>query len=314
MPRDDDRQISSRERVSEPTRDARSQAMTRSRTSFVAAGAALAAAMLLYWPVLVKLAHDWATDDNYSHGFFIVPLAGYFAWERRDRLAAAPHRPALTGLLLVVAGLATLLVGRLGADLFLPRVSLLAILAGAIVYLAGWPAVGVLAFPLAFLLLMIPLPAIVFNEVAFPLQLMASAVGASVVSALGIPVLREGNLIVLARTTLEVAEACSGIRSLVSLLTLGIVYGYFTDSRTTVRTLIALSTIPIAIVANAARVAGTGIAAHYYGDGIAHGFLHTFSGWVLFGVALVLTVIAGRVIVRMAPARPRDVSATVTAS
>jgi exosortase len=185
-------------------------------------------------------------------------------------------------------------------------VSLLAVLAGAIVYLAGWRVVGVLAFPLAFLLLMIPLPAIVFNQVAFPLQLLASTVGASVVSALGIPVLREGNLIVLARTTLEVAEACSGIRSLVSLLTLGIVYGYFTDSRASVRTMIALSTIPIAIVANAARVTGTGIAAHYYGDRVAHGFLHSFSGWVVFGVALVLVLIVARVIHYVAPDRPSE--------
>jgi exosortase len=280
--------------------------MTRSRTSFLAAGVVLAAALLLYWPILVKLVHDWATDDNYSHGFFILPLAGYFVWERRSRLAATPIRPALSGLIIIAAGLAILLVGRLGADLFLPRVSLLAVLAGAIVYLAGWRVVGVLAFPLAFLLLMIPLPAIVFNQVAFPLQLLASTVGASVVSALGIPVLREGNLIVLARTTLEVAEACSGIRSLVSLLTLGIVYGYFTDSRASVRTMIALSTIPIAIVANAARVTGTGIAAHYYGDRVAHGFLHSFSGWVVFGVALVLVLIVARVIHYVAPDRPSE--------
>jgi exosortase len=280
--------------------------MTRSRTSFLAAGVVLAAALLLYWPILVKLVHDWATDDNYSHGFFILPLAGYFVWERRSRLAATPIRPALSGLIIIAAGLAILLVGRLGADLFLPRVSLLAVLAGAIVYLAGWRVVGVLAFPLAFLLLMIPLPAIVFNQVAFPLQLLASTVGASVVSALGIPVLREGNLIVLARTTLEVAEACSGIRSLVSLLTLGIVYGYFTDSRASVRTMIALSTIPIAIVANAARVTGTGIAAHYYGDRVAHGFLHSFSGWVVFGVALVLVLIVARVIHYVAPDRPDE--------
>jgi exosortase len=141
---------------------------------------------------------------------------------------------------------------------------------------------------LAFLLLMIPVPAILFNQIAFPLQLFASEFGTAAMQAYAVPVLREGNVIVLANTTLEVAEACSGIRSLVSLLTLGIVYGYFADSRTSVRVAIALATIPIAIVANGLRVAGTGILASNYGPQAAEGFFHTFSGWLIFVVAFVL--------------------------
>jgi exosortase len=192
----------------------------------------------------------------------------------------------VTGLLIVLASVGVLAAGTLGAELFLTRVSMIGVLAGAIVFLYGWRHLTTLAFPVAFLLLMIPLPALIFNQIAFPLQLLASRAGEMVLSVLRIPVLREGNVIVLAHTTLEVAEACSGIRSLVSLLTLGIVYGYFIDPRGLVRVAVALSTVPVAIAANGLRVAGTGIAAQYYGAQAAQGFLHSFSGWMVFVVAL----------------------------
>ncbi|HVT47342.1 MAG TPA: exosortase A [Vicinamibacterales bacterium] len=275
--------------------------------SLIAVGAGVA----LYWPVITKLVHDWLHDDNYSHGILIVPLAAFFVWERRRRLAMTADAPRLWGLLVVVFGLVMLLAGQLGAELFLGRTSMLFVLAGAIVFLRGTPALKVLAFPLAFLLLMIPLPAIIFNQIAFPLQLLASRAGEAALSLSGIPVLREGNVIVLAHITLEVAEACSGIRALVSLLTLGIVYGYFTDDRVGVRTVIALATIPIAIVANAARVAGTGIAAQYFGERAAEGFFHTFSGWLVFVAAFAMLFVVGRMIEWLAPAQatPRAAAA-----
>jgi exosortase len=253
----------------------------------LAAGALLASFAILYRHVIVKLVHDWATDDNYSHGFLIVPLALYLAWERRERLCELAPQPSVTGLLIVLGSVAVLAAGTLGAELFLMRVSMIGVLAGAIVFLYGWPHLKTLAFPVVFLLLMIPLPALIFNQVAFPLQLLASRAGEMALSVLRIPVLREGNVIVLAHTTLEVAEACSGIRSLVSLLTLGIVYGYFIDPRALVRVAIAISTVPVAVAANGLRVAGTGIAAQYYGAQAAQGFLHSFSGWMVFVVALV---------------------------
>ena len=196
--------------------------------------------LTLYRPVILKLVHDWATDGNYSHGFLVVPLAAYFAWARSKQLSRLPVRPHWTGALLVVSSMAVLLAGQLGAELFLMRISILGTLVGTIVFLLGWRHVLALAFPLAFLLLMIPIPAIVFNQIAFPLQLLASSFGETVLSACHIPVLREGNVIILANTTLEVAEACSGIRSLVSLLTLAIVYGYFVDQRGLVRAALAL--------------------------------------------------------------------------
>ena len=239
----------------------------------------------LYRHVIVKLVHDWATDDNYSHGFLILPLALYLVWERRSRLAQIEIRPRALGLAIMLVSVGVLAAGTLGAELFLMRISMLGVLSGVIVFLCGWGYLRALAFPIAFLLLMIPLPVIIFNQIAFPLQLLASQAGESVLMLFGIPVLREGNVIVLAHTTLEVAEACSGIRSLVSLITLGIVYGYFSDPRTSVRVAIALSTIPVAIIANGLRVAGTGVAAQYYGSAAAEGFFHEFSGWVVFVVA-----------------------------
>lgn len=276
--------------------------MQHTRNLAVAGGVALLAFCVLYAHVITKLVHDWATDDNYSHGFLIVPLALYLAWERRAQLAAAAPRPSALGLITILLSVGVLAIGVLGAELFLTRISLLGVVGGTILFVFGWNHLKVLAFPLAFLVLMVPVPAIVFNQIAFPLQILASRVGEAVVSAAGIPVLREGNVIVLANTTLEVAEACSGIRSLISLLTLGIVFGYFADPRQGIRTLIALSTIPIAVVANGARVAGTGLAAHYYGASAAEGFFHTFSGWLVFVVAFSMLFGFQRLLQRLVPA------------
>jgi exosortase len=250
----------------------------------------------LYADVVVRLVSDWYNDDNYSHGFVIVPLALFFAYERRDELLSAQRRPMTAlGLLVVAASLLLLVAGTLASEFFLTRVSLVGALAGTVLVLLGATHLRILSFPLTFLLLMIPIPAIVFNQIAFPLQLIASSFGESVVALAGVPVLREGNVIILASTTLEVAEACSGIRSLISLLTLGILFGYFTDRRLAMRTLLALVTIPIAIVSNGLRVAGTGIAAHYFGSAAAEGFFHTFSGWLVFVTATAMLFAVGRI-------------------
>lgn len=257
--------------------------------------------LLVYWRVLVQLIAAWWTDGNYSHGFFIVPLAAYLAWERRHRFNAVRQRPQAAGLLVVAGSLLVLAAGVLGAELFLTRISLLGTAAGIVLFLWGWARLRVLIFPLAFLLLMIPLPAIVFNQLTFPLQLIASRVGESTLRFAGIPVLREGNVLILPRTTLEVAEACSGIRSLVSLLTLGIVVGHFADPRGWMRTAIALSSIPVAIVANGARVAGTGVVAQVFGAATAIGFLHEFSGWILFVAAFLMMLGVARALLWLAP-------------
>jgi exosortase len=225
----------------------------------------------------------------------------FLAWERRDALMRAARRPSLVGLVVIVGSVLVLGAGTLGAELFLTRLAIVGVLTGVVLFTFGWTHLRLLAFPLAFLLLMIPLPAIIFNQIALPLQLLASQVGEAGLHAFGVPVVREGNLMVLANTTLEVAEACSGIRSLVSLLTLGIVYGYFMDSRPWVRWLLATATVPIAVVTNGLRVAGTGIAAHYYGTEAAEGFLHGFSGWLVFVAALGLLFALREIVNKMLP-------------
>jgi exosortase len=263
----------------------------------------IAAFAVLYHDVVVKLVHDWYSDDNYSHGFLIVPIALYFAWERRSRLAAAKASPGVPGLLVVIASILVLAAGLLGAELFLTRISILGVVAGTVLFLYGRQHLRILGFPIAFLVLMIPIPAIVFNQVAFPLQLLASRFGELALTLFGVPVLREGNVIVLANTTLEVAEACSGIRSLVSLLTLAIVYGYFTDSRLAARIALVACAVPIAIVANGVRVAGTGLAAHFAGPEAAQGFFHTFSGWLVFLVAFAMLFLVQQLLAWLVPSR-----------
>lgn len=277
--------------------------MHKGRDSAVALAAVGAAALIVYGPVLSSLVRQWASDENYSHGFIVIPFAGYFAWRERRRLAALPVRPSAAGLLLAVGSLALFAAGKLGAELFLTRVSLIGLLAGSILFLYGRAHLRTLAFSLGLLCFMVPLPAVVFNQIAFPLQLLASRVGETVLSTAGIPVLREGNVLLLPTATLEVAQACSGIRSLVSLLTLAVLLGKFTEPRRWVRVALAALAVPIAIAANAARVAGTGLAAEWIGPRAAEGFFHEFSGWAMFVVAFSLLILTQRALAGLPPRR-----------
>lgn len=252
----------------------------------VAACIAVTSALAIaYHQVIPKLVRDWRDNDDYSHGFLIVPLIGYLVWQRRQALRTAVARPVAGGLLVVLLGVVMLAAGLLGAELFISRVSIPVTLAGIALFLGGWAHLRLLAFPLALMLLTIPIPAIIFNQVAFPLQLLASRFGAAALWTVGIPVLREGNIITLASTTLEVAEACSGIRSLVALFTLSLVYGYFNERATWKRAVLVVSIVPIAIVANAMRVTAIGVAAHLYGPTVVDGPFHSISGWLVFIVA-----------------------------
>jgi exosortase len=261
--------------------------------------------------VFVALVENWQRDENYSHGFLVPPIAAYLVWTRRARLWATERRPAMAGIVIIGVSLAVLLVGTAGVEFFLMRTSLIGVLAGLVVFFAGWLWLRVLFFPLAFLLLMIPLPAIVFYQIAFPLQLLAARFGVTVLEMASIPVLREGNVIVLARTTLEVVEACSGIRSIISLLTLAVLYGYFSASGTGIRAVIALSSVPIAVMANGLRIAGTGIAAHHMGPSAATGFFHTFSSTGVFIVSLLMLFLmtaALKTLARLSPVSRLELS------
>jgi exosortase A len=253
----------------------------------------------LYAGVVPHLVQQWASDDDYTHGFLILPLALYFVWERRGALKGMAPVPNPLGGALLAVGLLMLVVGSIGAELFLQRFSLIVVLAGLVWLILGTQLLRELAFPLAFLVFMVPLPAIVMNAVAFPLQLFAAQTATLCMETAGIPVLREGNTIVLANTTLEVAEACSGIRSLQALLALGAVYGHFTQKAAWKKWALVALSVPIAIAANAFRVAGTGFLAHYVGPEAAQGFYHSFAGWLVFGVAFVLLLGAGTLLSKL---------------
>lgn len=298
---------------------------------------AIAAVLVFaYWTVLNKLGHDWWNDENYSHGLLIPFIIGFILWSQRERLVVQTQRPMmLWGLAAVVVGLFSLWAGTAGAELYVQRTSLVLILAGTVVYFWGFRVLQLLLVPLFLLLLAIPIPTIIFNKIAFPLQLFASRCAVWAMSVFDIPVLRQGNVIELmpfgARETkkLEVVEACSGIRSLMTLVTLAVVFAYFThprdgsddkpqnSNRSRPKNILArlknygfwrssiifLSAVPIAIFTNAVRVSGTGVLARYYGTKVADGFFHTFSGWVVYVVAFLLLFGVGWVLDRFNPAR-----------
>jgi len=242
----------------------------------------------LYWPTLAHLVWQWWTDPNFSHGFFVPLFSAFVLWQERDRLAHITPQPSWTGAVVLMAGLGVLIIGRLGAELFLDRFSLLLILAGVIIIFWGWNLFRAVLFPWAFLLLMIPTPQIVFNQITFPLQLLASKVAATVLPLLGVPILREGNVINLPSMALEVAEACSGIRSLMSLVTLAIIYGYLMEKRLRVRWLLAVASVPIAVAANSIRIIGTGLLVQYWDTDKAEGYFHASWGWIIFVVSLIM--------------------------
>jgi exosortase len=250
----------------------------------------------LYTPTLTHLVGQWWSDPNFSHGFFVPLFSGFVIWQERSRLTRLSLRPSWWGLFFLGFGLCLLIVGQMGAELFLSRLSLLIVLAGLIVLFLGWSFFHALLFPWAFLLLMIPIPTIVFNLITFPLQLLASKVASTTLPWMGVPVLREGNVIVLPAIALEVAEACSGIRSLMSLATLAVIYGYLMERRTAVRILLALASVPIAVAANSLRIVGTGLLVQYWDPEKAQGFFHEFSGWLIFLVSLVMLYLLHRIV------------------
>jgi exosortase len=241
---------------------------------------------VLYSSILFHLVKQWAGDPNFSHGFFVPAFSLYMLWQDRSRLAKLPQVPSWWGLLVLFLALNVLVVGVLGAELFLSRISLLLVIAGLVIFFYGWQFFRAILFPWAFLVLMVPIPAIIFSQITFPLQMLASKFAAATLPLLGVPVLREGNIINLPAMPLEVAEACSGIRSLLSLTTLAIIYGYLMETRTAIRIALAVASIPIAILANSLRIVGTGLLVQYWDADKAEGFFHTFSGWLIFVISL----------------------------
>lgn len=255
----------------------------------IAAGWSAVLLLACYAPVLQALVVQWNNDDDMSHGFFVPVIAGYIAWMKRDKLRALEPTPNWWGLALVAYAGLQLYLATVGAELFLARTAFVLSLIGVVLFLWGTQYVRVLAFPLFLLFFMVPIPAIIYNSITFPLQLLASRAADGALTLLQIPVLRRGNILELPQQTLSVVEACSGIRSLLSLSFLALVYGYFFERNIWMRVVLFAATVPIAIVANAGRVTLTGILSEYKPEW-AEGFFHSASGWVIFMTALAILV------------------------
>jgi exosortase len=265
-------------------------ALVQQLRSFGWQGALLTAVLIgLYYPVLWRLIRQWYDDPDYSHGFLVPLLSLYLIWQRRDKLAEVVRKPSNAGLLVVLFALSLLVLGSLGAELFLTRISIVFMICGLIVYFSGWRVLRSLSFPLTFLLFAIPIPVLIYNEIVFPLQFIASRFATSVLETLNLfPIMREGNILIMPGMRLEVVEACSGIRSLMSLLALAAGYGYLAEKSVPVRWFLVLAMVPLAIISNGTRVMITALMTNYIGPQAAEGFMHEFSGWVIFVVATAL--------------------------
>jgi exosortase len=250
----------------------------------------------VYAPILYHLVRHWKIVPDYSHGFLVAPLSVYFAWEHKRELARTPIEGSWWGVVPLGLGVAALSIGRLGVELTAMRSGFVLSLIGMVLLLFGKQIFRVLMFPLLFLFMMVPLPQSLVNVVAFPLQLMAAGAAVDTLQALGIPALVEGNIIHLANAKLFVADACSGLRSLMALLTLGVVFAYFFRKNNVERLILVASAIPIAIFVNAVRVALTGILTHHYGEEMATGFIHEFQGLITFSLAFLLLLLEARMI------------------
>jgi exosortase D (VPLPA-CTERM-specific) len=276
--------------------------------------ALLLLAAWLYASILARLFLQWvgpSHDRNFEHGIFVPLFSLFVLWQERKKLKAIASSPSWAGFPLVVLSLLMLVLGVLGAELFFSRVSLLILLAGLIILFQGWKFFRAVLFPWAFLILMIPIPNLIISRVTFPLQLLAARLATVLLELVGVPVLRQGNLIGLASISLDVAEACSGIRSLLTLVTLAIIYGYLMETRRWVRVVLAISALPIAVVANSFRVFVTGLLVQYWDPEEAMGFFHTFEGWLIFVVALLMFFALHRLICliwKIGPAVPRDLA------
>lgn len=265
-----------------------------------------AAFLLLYNHTIIKLAGDWSTDSNFSHGFLVPIIAGYMVWYNREQLNEATIRPSYWGYALLICAMLLHIVSNIGAELFTMRFSMLIAVASLTMIFFGTRIFFKTLVPHCYLLLMIPIPAIIWNKLALPLQLMAAKLSATTISLIGIAVLREGNVLHLANTSLQVVDACSGIRSLTSMLALSAAFAYISPLKSLGKWLLFLSAIPIAIAVNIVRLTSTAVMARYIGPETAQGFLHEMSGMIVFITALILLYLFYTILFRFYSTRDKS--------
>lgn len=254
--------------------------------------------VVMYFRIIPDMVQVWSHDENYSHGFLVPVIAGYFLWQRWPDLKNREVKPDGIGLAIIVAGVLQLLGGWFGIEYFTMRSSLIVLLAGMTLLWFGREVLKTLALPLGYLIFMVPIPYIIYDMAAFPLKLLVTRVSVAFLKIVGVVVMREGNIIMFPTTTLEVADACSGIRSLVSLLALAVAYAFAMQTSNRRRWLVICSAVPIAIATNALRVIVTGILAQWWGARAAEGFFHEFAGMTVFVLAMAMLVVFGEFVRR----------------
>ena len=255
----------------------------------------------IYAGIFQDLYFDWMDDPNYSHGLLVPFISIYFAWQQRQKLEQLEIKPANSGIFLIIFALLVLFAGVAAQEYFSKRSSFVFLLAGIVLFQFGWQWLKSLALPIGFLFFMIPLPYIVYDAMAFPLKLFVAKFSVISLKLMGVVVWREGNIIMFPQTVLEVADACSGLRSLMSLLALGVALAVFSQNKLSRRVLLVFLTIPIAILTNMLRVIGTGFLAQYYGAAAAEGFFHEFAGMGVFVLAMVMLFVSSGVLRKIWP-------------
>ncbi|MBN2226855.1 MAG: exosortase/archaeosortase family protein [candidate division Zixibacteria bacterium] len=252
--------------------------------------------VLFYLPAIYDLVIDWYTDPNYSHGFLVPIISAYLLWKKRTELVSLPQSGNNAGLIVIILGMILFVLGNGASEYFTVRFSLVVMIFGLVLYLCGTPLVRRTWFEILFLVFMIPIPYVIYFSATFPMQLFASKVTVTLLSLLGMPVIRQGNIIHLPNQMLEVAEACSGLRSLISLLALGALYAYMTQRQLSGKIILFLSTIPIAIIGNVFRVFVTALLAYTLETSVTTEPIHTIMGLSVFVVAFVLLFVFGAIL------------------
>jgi exosortase len=244
--------------------------------------------LAVFYPVYPELVNTWLKNSNNSHGILVPLISAYLIWQKRAKLKAVSRTTSAWGAVLLVASVCLYILSYVGAVAVVSRAMIVSSLIGIVLFNFGKAFFAVIRFPLFYLLFMVPIPDSIYGMFAFPLQLLATKVSAFIIQSESIPVLREGNMLYFGTGQLEVAEACSGLRSMMSFIMLSFLFAYIMKPGWRNRIIIVASAIPLAIFTNIVRVTGTGILGHLYGARFARGFLHEFSGLALFVLGFVL--------------------------
>jgi len=251
-----------------------------------------------YFPVMQKLVIAWSSTDEYSHGFLILPISLYIAWNKLGTLKAVPKNPSWVGLVIIICSLLLYIISSFAEIVTVTSFSMITVIMGFVIYFYGLNMFKALIFPLFFLFFMIPIPAQIFSILTIPLQLFVSKVSVYTASMFGLPIFREGNVIHLPEKTLQVVQACSGLRSLISLVTLSTFWGYLSLNSNLLRGLLIVCAIPAAIIINVVRVFLMIISFYYFNIDLTKDSVHTWLGILIFALALALIYIVQGVLSR----------------